>query len=215
MKQQWRECEQRFARLTRRERGILLVGALAVIFILGFSLVDSSLSRQRLLSTQIEKARADTAISKAQSQVIIRQLAQDPDTLARARIAELSIETRELDKQMEQINRGLVPPQRMARILEEMLTRNRQVRLVRLKTLPVSHLVERDAKDDQANVYKHGIELTLQGGYLDLLTYLNRLEALPWQMFWSQAQLDARDYPAVRVTVTVFTLSLDKDWLVV
>ena len=57
--------------------------------------------------------------------------------------------------------------------------------------------------------------MTLQGRYLDLLTYLNALEALPWQIFWSQAQMDARDYTAVRVTVTVFTLSLDKDWLVV
>ena len=48
-----------------------------------------------------------------------------------------------------------------------------------------------------------------------MLDYLDRLEGLPWQMFWSQAQMDAKDYPAVRITVTVFTLSLDEDWLVV
>jgi MSHA biogenesis protein MshJ len=168
-----------------------------------------------LLAKEVDKVRADAETSKAQVQVIVGQLARDPDMLARARIAKLSKEARDLDDQMGKINRSLIPPQRMAKILEGMLARDRQVQLVSLKTLPVTTLVERDATDDRANVYKHGIVMTLQGRYLDLLTYLNALEALPWQMFWSQAQMDARDYTAVRVTVTVFTLSLDKDWLVV
>ena len=37
MKQSWRRLEQRFGLLTRRERGILLGGGLAVILILGYS----------------------------------------------------------------------------------------------------------------------------------------------------------------------------------
>ncbi len=116
---------------------------------------------------------------------------------------------------MQGVNRGLVPPERMAQILEKMLTQTSRVSLVKLQTLPVSHLIERNQTPDGPNVYKHGIEMTLQGRYLDLLDYLGRLEALPWQMFWAQAQMDAKDYPAVRITVTVFTLSLDKKWLVV
>ena len=134
------------------------------------------------------------------------------------RIAKLTEQVNSLEAQMQGINRGLVPPQQMARILEKMLTRDARVKLVKLKTLPVSNLIERkDGKQDagQANVYKHGIEISLQGRYLDMLNYLDRLEALPWQMFWSEAKMDARDYPAVRITVTVFTLSLDRDWLVV
>ncbi|HUU71036.1 MAG TPA: hypothetical protein VMW70_00285 [Burkholderiales bacterium] len=218
MKQSWRRLEKRFDLLTRRERGILLGGGLAVILIFGYSLLDASFARQRVLGTQIAEARAAAAMSKAQSQSMVIQLAQDPDTRARARIASLSDHLRRLDAQMQGINRGLVPPQQMAQILEKMLTRDSRVKLVRLKTLPVSDLIARDSVKQgvgQANVYKHGIELTLQGRYLDMLNYLDRLEALPWQMFWSEARMDARDYPAVRITVTVFTLSLDSDWLVV
>ena len=213
--QQWRELEQRFASLTRRERGILLGGGLAVILIVGFSLADSSLARQRLLSKEIVKAQSDSAMAKAQAEVIVRQLAEDPDAQARKRIAALSNETRSLDTQMRGLNRGLIAPEQMAEILQKMLSRDRGVRLVGLKTLPVSHLIDGKQADDGANVYKHGIEITLQGRYLDMLDYLDRLEGLPWQMFWSQASMDAKDYPAVRITVTVFTLSLDEDWLVV
>ena len=215
IKQQWREFEQRFASLTRRERGILLGGGLAVILIVGFSLADSSLARQRLLGKEIVKAQSDSAMAKAQAEVIVRQLAEDPDERARARIAALSNETRNLDTQMRGLNRGLIAPEQMAEILQKMLSRDRGVKLVGLKTLPVSHLIDGKQADDGANVYKHGIEITLQGRYLDMLGYLDRLEGLPWQMFWSQASMDANDYPAVRITVTVFTLSLDEDWLVV
>ena len=213
--QQWRELEQRFASLTRRERGILLGGGLAVILIVGFSLADSSLARQRLLSKEIVKAQSDAAMAKAQAEVIVRQLAEDPDAQARKRIAALSNETRSLDTQMQGLNRGLIAPEQMSEILQKMLSRDRGVRLVGLKTLPVSHLIDGKQTNNGANVYKHGIEITLQGRYLDMLDYLDRLEGLPWQMFWSQASMDAKDYPAVRITVTVFTLSLDEDWLVV
>jgi len=218
MKQLWRRYEKRFGLLTRRERGILLAGGLAVILILGFSFFDSSLARQRILGKQLSEVRAAAEMARAQSQALVIQLAQDPDTRARARIAELSDQTRSLDAQMQGINRGLVPPQQMAEILEKILTRDASVKLVGLKTLPVSYLIERKdrkQRDSGANVYKHGIEITLQGRYLDMLNYLDRLEALPWQMFWAEAKMDARDYPAVRITLTVFTLSLDRNWLVV
>ena len=215
MKSYWADLDKRFARLTKRERSILLLGGVIAILILGFSVVDVSLAKYKMLDKQLNQARADTATAKAQAQVLSVQLAQNPDERARARIAALSEQIAALDLQMEGVNRGLVPPDQMAQILEKMLARTSHVQLVKLQTLPVSHLIQRDQSDSGPNVYKHGIEMTLQGRYLDLLDYLSRLEALPWQMFWAQAIMDANDYPAVRITVTVFTLSLDKHWLVV
>lgn len=215
MKRQWVELGRRFDRLTRRERGVLLFGGLALFVIVGFSLADASLAHQRVLATEIDKTRADLAMAKAQVDTMVRQLGEGPDAQARARIAQLSEQIHALDAEMAGINRSLVPPQQMAEILRKMLARDPRVKLIRLKTLPVSRLIRPDEDHDGANVYKHGMELTLQGRYLDMLHYLDRLEALPWQMFWARAQMDARDYPAVRFTVTVYTLSLDKDWLVV
>lgn len=215
MKRYWQDLDQRFSKLARRERGVLLLGGLGAILLLGFSAVDVSLTEHKMFSRQLSEARADTATAKARTQVLVRQLAQHPDDYARARIADVSEQIGVLDEQMRGVNRGLVPPQRMAQILEKMLKQTSRVSLVKLQTLPVSHLIERDQSSDGPNVYKHGIEMTLQGRYLDLLDYLGQLEALPWQMFWARAQMDAKDYPAVRISVTVFTLSLDRKWLVV
>jgi MSHA biogenesis protein MshJ len=193
----------------------LLLGGVGAILILGFSIVDVSLAKYKILDKQLSQAKVDTATATAQAQMLAGQLAQNPDERARVRIAELSAHLETLDAEMQGVNRGLVPPERMAQILESMLARTSHVQLVKLQTLPVSHLIEQEKSDNGPNVYKHGIEMTLQGRYLDLLDYLRRMEALPWQMFWARADMDANDYPEVRITVTVFTLSLDKHWLVV
>ena len=62
-------------------------------------------------------------------------------------------------------------------------------------------------------VYKHGVELVVKGSYADLTQYLMRLEGLPWQMFWGKAELKVEEYPKATLTLTLFTLSLDKTWL--
>jgi MSHA biogenesis protein MshJ len=64
-------------------------------------------------------------------------------------------------------------------------------------------------------VYKHGLELTVEGSYLDLLAYQLRLENLPWRMFFARTSVNSLDYPKVFMTITLYTLSLEEAWLVV
>jgi len=111
-------------------------------------------------------------------------------------------------------------------VLESMLSGNTRVRLVKLKTMPATSLVEQPEKTNadgaQAKpaaverlVYKHGIELTVEGNYLDLLEYQARLEKLPWRMFFARTSIDSTGYPKVQMTLTLNTLSLEETWLVV
>jgi MSHA biogenesis protein MshJ len=72
-------------------------------------------------------------------------------------------------------------------------------------------------KQDSA-VFKHGVEITVEGRYLDLLDYVSQLEQMPWHVLWSKAALNEEQNPAVtwpanRLKLTVYTLSLDKTWL--
>jgi MSHA biogenesis protein MshJ len=216
MKKRWERLSKRFEALGRRERLTVLLGGVLVIVLVGFSLIDSSLAKLSAFEKQIAQARTDQANARLQMESLTRQLAQDPDAVVRSRIAELRSEIERIDAEVRGVHRGLVPPERMAGVLESMLTRNRRVSLVALKTLPVAPLVElKEAEAAERSVYKHGVELVLQGSYLDLLDYLAQLERLPWQMFWASTEMDASGYPRVRLTVKVYTLSLDRKWLVV
>lgn len=62
-------------------------------------------------------------------------------------------------------------------------------------------------------LYRHGVEMVLQGSYPDMVAYMEALERLPVQLFWGKAQLDARSYPDAKLTLTLYTLSLDDKWL--
>ena len=96
---------------------------------------------------------------------------------------------------------------------------NRLLKLVNLKTLPVSTLLGDQNATGAATggggfaLYKHGVEMEVQGSYLELLGYLSQLEKSPWRMFWSRVKMDVKEYPKVRLTLTLYTLSMDKTWL--
>jgi len=62
-------------------------------------------------------------------------------------------------------------------------------------------------------LYRHGVEISVEGSYPELLAYLAMLERLPWRVYWSEASLSTQAYPTSRLTLTLFTLSLDKTWL--
>jgi MSHA biogenesis protein MshJ len=215
MSPRWQALSERYERLSRREKLIVLGGGILVFAVIGFNVLEGSLKQVAQLRKQVAQTRAETQTARAQAADAVRRLAQDPNAEAQARIAAVRAEIERLDRELKTVGRGLVPPHRMAAVLQDVVTRNPRVQLIALKTLPVSHLVEEKKDGPSAEIYKHGIELTLQGSYLNLLDYLMRLEQLPFQMFWARAKMDASDYPRVRLTLVLYTLSLDKDWLVV
>ena len=67
----------------------------------------------------------------------------------------------------------------------------------------------------QPNLYRHGVEIRVEGSYADLTAYLAELEHLPQRMLWDRVAVDGEHYPKIVMTVMVYTLSLDKSWLVV
>ncbi|WP_229425003.1 hypothetical protein [Massilia sp. Se16.2.3] len=62
-------------------------------------------------------------------------------------------------------------------------------------------------------LYRHGVEVTVRGNYLDMIGYMAALEAMPTQLFWGRAQLEAETWPDSRLTLTLYTLSLDAKWM--
>jgi MSHA biogenesis protein MshJ len=71
------------------------------------------------------------------------------------------------------------------------------------------------AKAPTTALFKHGVKLTLVGNYAALTQYMEKLERLPVGFYWARAELDASGHPAISLTLTLYTLSLEKTWLTV
>jgi MSHA biogenesis protein MshJ len=167
-----------------------------------------------------------------------RAYANDPNEALRKRLGDVRAETARTSEELRTMQKGLVPADRIAPLLETILRANGRLKLVSLKTLPATTLTDAAAPATPATapatpapaagapaagtplvvkapdlLYRHGVELTLRGSYLDMVDYMHALETLPTQLFWGKAQLDAEDYPNVRLTLTLYTLSLDPKWM--
>ena len=64
-------------------------------------------------------------------------------------------------------------------------------------------------------LYKHGIEMTLRGRYLDLLDYLREVERMPDRVYWDKVEVSVQEYPNVTLKLTLYTVSMDRAWLLV
>ncbi|MFZ2853525.1 MAG: hypothetical protein WAZ34_05360, partial [Rhodocyclaceae bacterium] len=69
--------------------------------------------------------------------------------------------------------------------------------------------------DASVGLFKHGIEIQLEGSYADLAAYLARLEKAEVKLLWSDVSMSSEQYPKLLLKLTVFTLSLDRTWLTV
>jgi len=210
---------------SRRERVLIFFAAAVVItaFLYGLG-VAPALERSKSLNMRMVDQNNQIVAALAQKAELEQQLRQDPDTQLRERIAVRRKEIAQIDAQLSGLQRSLVPPERMGSVLEDLVGQDRRVRIVRLHNVAATPLVE---KPDHAaagpktgaaavarHVFKHAIQVTVEGNYLDLLAYVARLEKQPWQVYWGRTTMVA-DYPKVQIELTLYTLSLDKAWLVV
>lgn len=64
-----------------------------------------------------------------------------------------------------------------------------------------------------AALYRHGVELTIEGSYPDVVAFLLAVEAMPQHILWGGLQLKVEQHPKVVVTLRLYTLSQDRSWL--
>lgn len=234
MKALWRRYADRIDAVSLRER-VMIFAAAAVVMValLNALLIEPELNLQRKLSREIAKNDSDIRVLQEQLQAIARARQADPDSANRARLDELRRRIAAAETQLKEEQRRFAPPERVGAVLEELLSRNRRLQLVDMRTLPVTAFASpesgavaspkppADAKPaagagaPTGPIYRHGVEITISGGYLDLLNYMRDLEKLPSQMYWGRMELAVESHPRAILKLSVYTLSLDLAWLVV
>jgi MSHA biogenesis protein MshJ len=179
----------------------------------------------------LKKTLAQQQAEQIQLQEQVAALAarnSDPDSANRAALQRLREEVAATEREIGAFGNTLVPPQRIPALLHTLLTRHRGLTLVSMTTLPPRSLIElppagkdgaKPLEDHAAlpggNLYKHGIEIKLAGGYQDLLAYVAELDASPQKLLRGGISLVVRQHPVSELTLTIYTLSLDTTWLVV
>lgn len=207
--------------MSLRERALIfLAAAFLVVSLIDAVFLSPLLVRQKSLSAQVVQQQEKMKEVQAQLEAFLQAQQADANSPQRERIRVLRQQIADGNAYLKDRRDKLVPPEKMAELLEQVLRKNQSLQLVALNTLPVSLLIEPsgDAMAEQmmqseTQIYKHGVEITVRGSYADLLKYLTALEHLPTQMFWGVAKLSVVEHPTAELKLTLYTLSLDKRWL--
>ena len=220
----WKKWAERYGALSRREQLLIAVAAVTVVGFLLLALwVDPATRRVTALRTQISSQQSELATLRAQIDTLKARL-HDPDAASRRAHAELQGRLTDIDRQIGSLDDKMVPPQRMGRLLQTVLAHHRGLSLVSLRSLSPEPLIalpadkgggSREVAVPDENIYRHGLEIRVAGGYADLLAYVAELERAPQRLLWGGMALAVIEHPRSELTLTVYTLSRDKDWLAV
>ncbi len=224
MKEQWRKIVEKVDALALRERALIFV-MMSVVLITPINkfLLDPMRVKHKSLSQQLKDKQSQIAALQSQLQGLAVSSQIDPDSENRKRVKELKHKLVELEAPLETIQQSLVSSEKKVSLLADLLAQNSRLKLISLKTLPATSVLEsrsvdatkqgRPAMPATSLVYKHGVQLVIEGEYHDLQQYLAILERLPWRVVWDRADFKVEEYPKIVLTLTLYTLSLEKIWL--
>lgn len=230
MKARLKQWAERIDAMSLRERlMIFIMLAVTLVALVVTAAIDPFSVKQKGLSQTLVQTQAQTQALEAQMQALAEAAKNDPDLPNKLRLADLNAKRQSAYAELVNVKQGLVTPDQMTQVLRDLLGRNPRLTLVSIKTLAASPLTQPSKTTEQTlktgakapdkstandlGLYKHGVEISVEGSYADLAAYLAELEQLPWRMYWGGVNLSAQAYPVSRLTLTVYTLSLDKTWL--
>ncbi|MDX2505390.1 MAG: hypothetical protein QNL62_13065 [Gammaproteobacteria bacterium] len=234
MSKQLNYLQSLIEKLSTRERILVLLGVLSVIYMLWNSflmlpvqVLNKSLANERLsIQEQVAELQRRRIVANGLLQSTRRKKLINEIDLVQKKIKNFDI------KILERLE-GRVAPENMADMLSDVLQKNQGLELLSINNLPAEPLFHKEQEESLAmnkksnsktkiskkidpelmGVFMHSLEMELQGRYLDILNYLVALEELPWKIFWDQVKLEVVEYPKVKVHIKVHTFSLKDGWL--
>ena len=208
----FKQLRDKFYSLSVREQlMVVVVVGVGVYFIFESLVFTPQINRNNELMAA--RALLDSQVAALKAEILVA-------TKTNVDLEKAQLENAKIKKQLENLQAVLssmqVSKPQIGELVKSALKDYPHVTLVSLKTLPVTTLIAAvQANRDipvasiaaEKPIYKHGVEVEIHGGYLDLLAYIKNLEDNSQNVFWSDARLLTVKYPETSLRLTIFILS--------
>lgn len=202
MRRYWSQLAARIDDMTLRQRALLFATvSLLVVATAHVALIEPVLARQKRLVERVNRDQSQLTAVRAQIESLVKELDSTRKHPEQQALRELEAKLAAGEKTLAERKQALVAPTRLPALLKDLLGPGQGLRMESLRVVPGTEA------EGLSGFYRHGVELTLRGGYFDLLQYLARLESLRGRFLWGRTELQVEKYPDVRLTVQVRTLS--------
>jgi len=216
-----------YEKFSAREQKIVLSAFVVVLSLLGYMLMIEPilLNSIRLVEEERKLVKTNTLLAE-QIEKTKNRKTDNPNLALEAQLKKILEESQASQKKIDLLTQSLVAPKQMVGLLEKVLTQDKKLKLISLSNLPeVAMSIEgrnltstvdalnNDAENEEALIYRHTFEIELEATYDSAVSYLKRLDSLPWQLFWQDLKYESTVYPKGRLSLRVYTLSMSQEVL--
>lgn len=219
---------QRWQGMAPREQWLTYGAGLALLGMLYLLLAGDPLSAAvARTESSIRLAEGRSAEAGAGLEELKARLAADPNIAYRSALLAASADRETLLRQIDEGTAGLLTPEQMKAVLQSLLRAQQGLSLTGMQSFsepvqlsaPPTASAAAAATDSVTELptvlYRHGLVLQLEGGFFDLLLYLQAVQSSGWKLNW-----DSLDYrvgeagPArAKISLKLFTLSRKAGWV--
>jgi len=169
-------------------------------------------TRQRIDATNTRVDALKQALQKVQA-----DLRGDHNEAKKIRVAELKKVLLQLDDELHSKTLELISPQQMISLFNGLLSQKYGLKLVTLERLQVEPVFNETPESVDATelpeVYRHYVALNLEGNFEQIVAYLKQLEGLEWRLLWDEIAIETAEYPTIRLSLRLSTLSTQQVWI--
>jgi len=211
----WRQGRRKFDSRLLNERRLLICAAVAFIaFVLDASMITPSFKKFSAASSRSKSAfvaRDDLqeSLQRRQQDMALKELE------ARNEIQRIQNNIERSKKALSEQQSMLAPAREMRALMDGLLAQNGRLQLRSMRTLPpeeVKFNAVSGVAISQAMLYRQGMEISVEGTFIEALTWLRSIEALPRKLLWDSLSMKA-ELGKVTLMLKVHTFSPDREAL--
>lgn len=217
MNEQLKQYADRFNAQTIRERALIGVSIIAVIVFLWWNYHAAPIMAE-VENRQSENQRISGEVQNTRVLIggIRQRIASGVNQQKEVRLTRLIEDLAAVEEQLRVTTIELVDPEKMFQLMNELIYRDSRLKLISLQRREVRSAIppgDAENPENDAGIYRHVLELQFAGSYLDILRYMQSMEALDWKLLWDEIEIFSEEYPKVVVKVVMSTLSTRKEWV--
>jgi MSHA biogenesis protein MshJ len=167
-----------------------------------------------MLVAENTKISAEVNQSRAEIKTIRNTIAAGINREKEVKLVQLTRALEAVEERLRLKTIELIDPEKMFQLMSQLIYRDSGLKLLSLKRREVKPAIALSEKQQEnADIYRHVLEVKFSGKFRDILIYMQSLEALDWKLIWDEIEIVSNEYPLITVKIVISTLSTRKEWV--
>lgn len=211
MAETWQGLEEKFATLTLREKLIIAFASVfLVVYLIYMLLITPQLESLDAIKKSRTQAMTSLASTNVQIDEITAALKVDPNKKAKEEIAALQQKLAKVESDLNRAMTDYVAPEKMTRELTELLNTSANIRVIGMEVIAAEQ-IEQTLDASFPSYYRHQFKLTVTGSYFHLMNFVRKVTEKNKEFGIQDLTYVVKEYPKAELTLTLMTISDNKN----